>query len=308
MRAFLSSTFEDLAEHRRAVYDALERLGVDVSRMEAFGARPEEPRATCLGEIDRSDIFVGIYAHRYGSVAPGGVMSITAEEFLHARGAGKALFCFLVADDYPWPADMIEGEPGLTRLEEFKRGVEELVVRDAFRSPEDLAMKVVTSIGRYIADRAAKHIVTPSDSLPALRSRAIHLDGIEHVVDGEALGAAVYPALMDMRLFPAGTQPISPITIWPGQWLEVRFFDAVVAVGAYYQQRLYSTTFVTSFRSGRQETVAGTGWPPGMEFFGTAGEDLIARLIVQPQAHGSVLLRGIYAFARQQHHRDLRKT
>jgi hypothetical protein len=305
MRAFLSSTFEDLAEHRRAVYDALERLGISVSRMEAFGARPEEPRVACFEEIDRSDIFVGIYAHRYGSIVPGDVRSITAEEFSHARAAGKPLFCFLVARDYPWPADMIEGEPGLTLLAEFKRVVDDVVVRDAFRSPEDLAMKVGTSVGRYVADCASRHVATPLDSLPMLRRRATELGGIEHVVDGVALGIATYPALMDVRVFPAGTQPQGAISIWPGQWLEIRLFDAVVAVGAHYQQRLYSTTFVTSFKGGRQEVVGGSGWPPGMEFFGTASEELVARVIVQPQAHGSVLLPSIYAFARQQHQRHL---
>jgi hypothetical protein len=39
MQVFLSSTYIDLVEHRKAALDALERLGQQVGRMEIFGAR-----------------------------------------------------------------------------------------------------------------------------------------------------------------------------------------------------------------------------------------------------------------------------
>jgi pimeloyl-ACP methyl ester carboxylesterase len=44
MNVFISSTYRDLAEHRRAGADAVERLGLQLQRMESFGAMPEEPR------------------------------------------------------------------------------------------------------------------------------------------------------------------------------------------------------------------------------------------------------------------------
>jgi hypothetical protein len=93
MRAFLSSTYVDLVEHRRVAVDALERLGSDVVRMEVSGARPQEPSEACFDEIDRSDLFVGVYAHRYGHVRSGSRTSITEDEFWHARRGGKPLFC-----------------------------------------------------------------------------------------------------------------------------------------------------------------------------------------------------------------------
>jgi len=37
MKVFLSSTYNDLIEHRKAAHDALEKLGLHVIRMEAFG-------------------------------------------------------------------------------------------------------------------------------------------------------------------------------------------------------------------------------------------------------------------------------
>ena len=47
IKVFLSSTYDDLIEHRKVATEALEQLGQQVGRMEIFGARPEEP-ARCL--------------------------------------------------------------------------------------------------------------------------------------------------------------------------------------------------------------------------------------------------------------------
>ena len=60
-KVFLSSTWVDLQEHRRAVIQALERLrhqGHDVQwlGMEAFGARDEPPADACLQFVERADV------------------------------------------------------------------------------------------------------------------------------------------------------------------------------------------------------------------------------------------------------------
>jgi len=68
MKVFISSTYDDLKDHRKAAHDELERLGLHVIWMEAFGARPMESTEACLKEIEECDLFVGIYAHRYGYI------------------------------------------------------------------------------------------------------------------------------------------------------------------------------------------------------------------------------------------------
>ena len=96
MKTFLSSTYVDLVEHRKAAGEALERLGQQAGRMEVFGARPEEPIDACLNEIDECDLFVGIYAYRYGYIPEGSDVSITEAEFDHAKRHNKPVFCFLI--------------------------------------------------------------------------------------------------------------------------------------------------------------------------------------------------------------------
>jgi len=48
MKVFLSSTYIDLIEYRKAAHNALERLGQEVGRMEIFGARTAEATSAAL--------------------------------------------------------------------------------------------------------------------------------------------------------------------------------------------------------------------------------------------------------------------
>lgn len=155
MRVFLSSTYEDLIQHRSLAAQAIERLGQDTRRMEVFGARPQQPTEACLAEIDSCELFLGMYAHRYGYVPDASELSITEMEYHHASNGGKPIFCYLINQNHPWPPGMIEGEPGRGRLVRFKDNIQKHVVRDTFTTPEDLAMKVASSVGKYLAERSA---------------------------------------------------------------------------------------------------------------------------------------------------------
>ena len=134
MRVFLSSTSVDLGDYRKAVAEALARLGLEVGRMEVFGARPQDPSEVCLTEVESCDLFVGVYAHRYGHIPAGSNISITEAEFHHAKNGNKPIFCFVVDNYHPWPPNMIENEPGKTRLEAFKAQVNTNFVIDTFQN------------------------------------------------------------------------------------------------------------------------------------------------------------------------------
>src|SRR5690242_6540 len=99
-RVFLSSTFSDLKEHRRAVQDAIKLLGaVDVS-MEEFGARDQRPAAECERIVkEESDLFVGIYAHRYGFVPDGSDISISEIEYRAASQAALPRFIYIIDEN-----------------------------------------------------------------------------------------------------------------------------------------------------------------------------------------------------------------
>jgi len=124
--------------------------------MEVFGARPLEPTNTCFEEIATSDALIGIYAHRYGHVHTQSDKSITEQEFDFARQQGKPTFCFIVEDEYPWLPRHIESEPGRAKLQDFKQRIRTLMVVDLFTSPEDLAFKVASSLGRFLLTKRVR--------------------------------------------------------------------------------------------------------------------------------------------------------
>ena len=96
-RIFVSSTFIDLIEHRKAVQDAIRQLGaIDIS-MENFGARDKRPKDECIRLItEESDIFIGIYAHRYGIIPEGDTISITEAEYNAASSVRLPRLIYLI--------------------------------------------------------------------------------------------------------------------------------------------------------------------------------------------------------------------
>ena len=68
MRIFVSSSFEDLGEHRAAAIRVLRQLGHEVLAMEDLIAVSAAPLAKVLEMVDRSEAYVGIFAWRYGYV------------------------------------------------------------------------------------------------------------------------------------------------------------------------------------------------------------------------------------------------
>src|SRR5216110_1146459 len=71
MRIFVSSSFEDLREHRAAAIRVLRQLGHEVLAMEDMIAGSATPLAKVLEMVDRSEAYVGIFAWRYGYVIAG---------------------------------------------------------------------------------------------------------------------------------------------------------------------------------------------------------------------------------------------
>ena len=70
--AMISSTSLDLPEHRQHVMDACQRMGVTPIMMEHLPASDDPALQAAinksLGMVNEADIYIGIFAHRYGWV------------------------------------------------------------------------------------------------------------------------------------------------------------------------------------------------------------------------------------------------
>jgi hypothetical protein len=149
MRVFLSSTYEDLAQHRSAVENSLSISGIPYNAMEHFGSTPRPPIQTCLDAVRASDAFVGILGVRYGGCPPGKVRSYTEREYRCAKQQGMPVFMFLIdGRDASVPAQYVglETPEEQGRLRAFKGLVLSHHTVTFFTNPHDLARLVLASL------------------------------------------------------------------------------------------------------------------------------------------------------------------
>lgn len=143
-RAYVSSTFQDLQECREEVRLALARLGVTDIAMEYYVAEPERPLEKCLDDVAECDLYIGIFAWRYGFVPAGQDRSITESEYRTAVAHGKPTLIFILREEASWPRTMMDRDPG--KIEGLR---EELCARwvcSFFSSPADLAVVVTAAV------------------------------------------------------------------------------------------------------------------------------------------------------------------
>src|SRR3974390_692345 len=98
---YLSSTFDDLKDYREAVYRTLRQLHHDVIAMEDYVATDQRPLDKCLQDVANSDLYVGIFAFRYGYIPDHGnpsQKSITELEYRKAGEVGLPRLVFLLKD------------------------------------------------------------------------------------------------------------------------------------------------------------------------------------------------------------------
>ncbi|MEO7363045.1 MAG: DUF4062 domain-containing protein, partial [Gemmatimonadaceae bacterium] len=159
LRIYLSSTFQDLEEYRAKVFSALERAGLQVARMEGYTAADQRPMDLCLADVATADVYVGIYAWRYGYIPPehhGNTegRSISELEYRHAQALGLPSLMFLTNADTRanWPShfnDEITGEGnGGAKLTAFRAEIGTEKTVSMFRTPDELATLVLASLMR----------------------------------------------------------------------------------------------------------------------------------------------------------------
>ncbi|MEQ1622738.1 MAG: DUF4062 domain-containing protein [Methylococcales bacterium] len=96
--AFISSTFLDLKEERRAVSKLLKECNLNVNALDIRPASNSKSKDEILKGIVESDFIILIIGQRYGSVIPemtgSQAHSITKWEYLQAKLKGKSIIAF----------------------------------------------------------------------------------------------------------------------------------------------------------------------------------------------------------------------
>src|SRR2546421_7543047 len=163
----ISSTARDLPEHRKEVLDACLRQGMFPSMMEHLPAIDSEAIDTSLKMVDEADIYLGIFAHRYGYVPKGYDISITEMEYNRAVERGIPRLIFLMHDEHSLKAADVEKGEGAVKLEALKARLGTERVVNFFTSAADLRAHVINSLSQYRQpDLTAFHYVSDIPAPP----------------------------------------------------------------------------------------------------------------------------------------------
>lgn len=194
VRVFISSTWQDLQAERESVEAAILRMrDAAFAGMEYFGSRPETPRDASLVEVDRSDIYIGLLAHRYGS-------GITEDEYRRATQRKIPCLIYMKDDTVPIPPAHIERDPEkVKKLEALKDELKRNHTVSVFKTPDDLATKVVADLHNQLRSTAGS------------QSAGSFQEGSKYQISiGNAQGVVIGDGVQVTQHFGAESRAVSP--------------------------------------------------------------------------------------------------
>ena len=132
---FISSTFSDLEAFRLEIRNVIISLGMYPIDMVDFEPSNRNALQMCYDKLQEAELFIGIYAHRYGyapkadssyttidgEIRTGdGETSITHWEYIWAQEKGIPCLLFLLKEDAPWNPKLIDKGKAAKALKAFK--------------------------------------------------------------------------------------------------------------------------------------------------------------------------------------------
>jgi len=163
---YISSTFKDLIDEREAAAQAVRRLGHHALAMEDYVATDTRPLAKCIADVESSDVYIGIFARRYGYIPDGYEKSITQMEYEAARRKNIPCLIFQLHRSVDWPKDKLGDEYDFRRISEFRDQLGNDHIVSFFNSPEELGGLVSAAVSNTIRSNGSTHTI--EREIPAL--------------------------------------------------------------------------------------------------------------------------------------------
>ena len=146
----ISSSVQELPQHLAEVLSACLRQDMYPLTTEH---RPfdcgESSLAFSMRLVDAADLYIGIFAHRYGYIPPGAGASITELEYRRACERGIPTLIFIMHEEHLLHFRDVEHGPGGERIRALKASLLANHTVAFFRSPEELRAHVVDGLSQY---------------------------------------------------------------------------------------------------------------------------------------------------------------
>lgn len=196
MKAFVSSTSQDLADYRQAAFEVCNRLQIVPIGMEQFETMGIGATAASNYKLDDADVYVGIFANRYGYVEAGHDRSVTELEFDHAGARGIERLCFLSTAAAGLPASAENAD----KLAAFRTRVDSLVVRGTFGSSWEFKYLLYDGLLKWLfrqrgTSPLARQVFEPLfASYSRFAGRVEALDTVQQFIESPGSGCLVITA------------------------------------------------------------------------------------------------------------------
>ena len=173
--AMISSTALDLPDHRKQVFEACLCEDIFPVGMESLPARDADAIRSSLEMVDRANIYVGIFAWRYGHIPKGHEISITEMEFKRAVERKIPILVFVAHKEHQLTIGMVEANQGAQKkLRKLKERACKGRIRREFRSPSELRAEVIHALSALKQRELSTG--SPSDAIRAEKERLERLD------------------------------------------------------------------------------------------------------------------------------------
>jgi Domain of unknown function (DUF4062) len=150
IQAFVSSTYDDLKDHRAHVIRALRKSGISVDPMEDWTAASDEPRAFSQDRVKVCDFCVLLVALRRGYVPENETRSITQLEYEAVIARGMDVLVYLLDEKAAWPKrfNELHSDPGLRA---WRAALEQKHGRELFK-PAPSSIDISPAIARWVVE------------------------------------------------------------------------------------------------------------------------------------------------------------
>ena len=160
-KIYVSSTYSDLKDYREAIYRTLRQMRHDVIAMEDYVATDQRPMDKCLNDITGCNLYVGIFAWRYGYIPDKDnpkQRSITELEYRKAGEVDTPRLIFLLDDKAPWSPDLMDAQIGEgnqgQHIKMLRNELKKEKIVSFFKNPDHLASLVGAAVQQQVGSVA----------------------------------------------------------------------------------------------------------------------------------------------------------
>ncbi len=191
LRIFVSSTHDDLKDARQKILRLLSVLPADLVHMEVFGSDETRPVDYCLEQVHKSNLFIGVYAERYGTVDKSTGRSITELEYREAvamlrRNELLGLLAYILDPAASWTVQFVDRDADKVKaLAALKEELKQSHTIVFFKDSEELSLQVLKDVLRKIGVGPAAAF-RPRHGIPIVPTEREGPIGMEHYTERDA--------------------------------------------------------------------------------------------------------------------------